>query len=107
MEVCLPWRGVQAMALEPKHQPGSNLLFTPMAAVMGFASTRRQILIANLTEQCQTLHWHHAGQWACLDAQSWLRYEALPHCSPWADRGACTAQLELQPYALARVDLSS
>lgn len=107
MEVCLPWRGVQAMALEPKHQPGSNLLFTPMAAVMGFASTRRQILLANLTEQCQTLHWHHAGQWASLDAQSWLRYEALPHCSPWADRGACTAQLELQPYALARVDLSS
>jgi len=105
LEVCLQWQGVQAIELQQVSQSGAALFKGLFAAITGLAPSGRQIMVANLTEQNQTLHWHHPGRWASVDAQSWLRYEASTALSPWAERGECPAPIMLNPYALARIDL--
>jgi hypothetical protein len=105
LEVCMQWQGLQAIELQPISTRLAPLFNWPLAAVMGVGPAGREILVANLTEQSQPLDWHHAGQWASMDAQSWSRYEASPDRSPWDDRGVCPPQLVLNPYAVARIDL--
>ena len=107
LEVCMQWQGVQSVEVNPVENSGHRLLNWPFAAISGIGPTGRQILLANLTDQTQSLQWKLAGQWARMDAQSWLRYEGSQDVEPWINSGDCPAQLDLKPYAVALINLPS
>ena len=105
LQVCMQWQGVQAIELQPFAPSAAQLSDGQFAAIIGPTPAGWQMMVANLTEQTQTLNRHHPGQWASMDAQSWLCYEASTARSPWAERGEYPAQIMLNPYAVARIDL--
>jgi|GEM_PF-1727532 len=105
LEVCMQWQGVQSVVVNPVENSGNRLLNWPFAAIRGLGLSGEQILLANLTDQTQSLEWKLAGKWARMDTQSWLRHEDSPGIAPWMYSGDCPAQLELNPYAVALIDL--
>jgi hypothetical protein len=42
-----------------------------------------------------------------MDAQSFLRHEGSQGVEPWINLGDCPMQLDLNPYAVALIDLPS
>jgi hypothetical protein len=103
----MQWQGVQSVVVNPIENSGHRLLNWPFAAIRGLGPLGGQILLANLTDQTQSLQWKLAGQWARMDAQSWLRYDGSQGVEPWINLGDCPVQLDLNPYAVALIDLPS
>ena len=104
LEVCLSWQGIQSVALSDLENQACPWIHWPFAAIVGSGPAGRQMLIANLTAQSQTLHWQVEYSWARMDAQSWLHYEGFAQVSPWVP-GEAQTFFSLNPYALALIDL--
>ena len=103
LDVCLRWTERQAVEL----QDALGVRFSgALAAIAGTGPQGRQVLLANLGAEPQTLHWPHHGSWACLDAAAWLQHQEDPARSPWRDAGRGPCALTLGPFALARLDIS-
>jgi hypothetical protein len=104
LDICLRWTDRQAVELRDAE---GTRLSGPLTAIAGTGPQGRQVLVANLGTETQTLHWPHHGPWACLDAAAWLQHLDTPGRSPWRDAGHGPGALTLGPYALVRLDLPS
>lgn len=108
LDVCLRWTQLDNAEL---HLPNGAPASGAWAALAGTGPHGRQVLVANLGAEAQTLHWPvesalHTGQWSCLDAAAWLQHQDDPAHNPWRVSGHGPCALTLGPYALARIDLS-
>jgi hypothetical protein len=102
LDVCLRWHRLEHAEL---HHPDGTPASHALATIAGNGPQGRQVLVANLGANPQTLHWPHGGQWACLDAAAWVQHEDDPSRSPWRAEGHAPSERVLGPYALARIDL--
>ena len=107
LEICMQWQCVQSVEVNPVENNTNRLLNWPFAAIRGLGPSGAQVLLANLTDQTQSLQWKLSGQWARMDAQSFLRHEGSQGVEPWINLGDCPVQLDLNPYAVALIDLPS
>jgi len=110
LQVCLRWQNLEAVPLQAHAEHSASMPNWPLAAIAGRIAQGRQILLANLSAQTQTLRWPQphgeaVASWAVLDTQAWWQHQDLPHSSPWRESGDCPAELALPPYGLARIDL--
>ncbi len=104
LEVCMSWQGIQLQEPSVLQERIFPWFYWPFAAIVGAGPAGRQMMIANLTEQSQPLHWQAECSWARMDAQSWLDYKGFTEVSPWV-KGETHAPFSLKPYALVLIDL--
>jgi len=103
LQICMRWNSLEEVLPQAANDGVSAL--PALAAIGGRTAQGRQILLANLSADAQRVPWPHGGQWACLDAHSWIQHQDSLASSPWRASGDCPVDLVIAPYGLARIDL--